>query len=285
MKKIFFLLASVLISLAVASAQDIVVKSFDLLPGDLSAKVNPQYDANGVAGALINVTVASEDVGFEGNIIAKGEYNAGIWPIYVPSGTKFLRVAVKGYISTTVDFPVSIESFRAYELKIELPSKERTRVLVMGNAGIGATDPVHLSYGIMVGVVKKFGGYLKAKSDFVFNIPTVGECNESGFSGDTWIFFSDGNKKSRWSVTGGGMARIAKPLYVYLGAGYGERVLAWQDQSGDYYRITGNDGPSFIGVEAETGLILRLGPVAISAGVQTNSFHYWEANIGIGILL
>ena len=38
------------------------------------------------------------------------------------------------------------------------------------------------------------------------------------------------------------------------------------------------------GIEAELGGIYRIKNVAISAGVQTNSFKYWESTLGVGIM-
>ena len=41
---------------------------------------------------------------------------------------------------------------------------------------------------------------------------------------------------------------------------------------------------SFTGYEAELGLIYRPGVISFSAGVQTNQFKYYEANVGIGLM-
>ena len=85
-------------------------------------------------------------------------------------------------------------------------------------------------------------------------------------------------------MTGGYLRKLADPLYLYVGGGYGSRILAWKMYAdGDYAwaRVTDN---SFTGYEAELGLIYRPGIIAFSAGVQTNQFKYYEANVGIGVM-
>ena len=82
----------------------------------------------------------------------------------------------------------------------------------------------------------------------------------------------------------GYLRKIIDPLFMYVGGGYGSRVLAWKmfaDGNYDWARVTPS---SFTGYEVELGLIYRPGVIAFSAGVQTNQFKYFEANVGIGVL-
>ena len=74
-------------------------------------------------------------------------------------------------------------------------------------------------------------------------------------------------------------------LYAYVGGGYGTRTLAWQMYGSDGdYQYAKVVPSSFSGIEAETGVVVRLGGVVLSAGAQTNSFKFWEANIGVGVM-
>ena len=84
------------------------------------------------------------------------------------------------------------------------------------------------------------------------------------------------------------MRRVAKPLYLYAGVGYGYKKLAWEMAEGESGTNSDlwaeNTDESYSGVEADLGLVLRTGNVAFTAGVQSNSFKYFEATVGIGIM-
>ena len=260
------------------TAQEIEIQSFEPTL-DISAKINPIYDANGDAGALIRISIASDNASFSGNIIGEPLRDHGDWLVYVPTGSQFLRISVDGYASVNFDFPIRIESFRTYELRINLPSREKANTLILPTYSI---SNVHSSYGLMIGYVNRFGGYFRVKSDFNFGLSTIGDCDDKGRDGlsSLWLTGED-TKKSRLAITAGAMFRIGRPIYAYIGAGYGYRTLAWQNYDGTYYKVTPS---SFSGIEAETGLLARLGVIALSAGVQTNQFKFVEANLGIGLM-
>lgn len=276
MRKLYMLI--LLFLCAVLSAQEIEVVSFEPTL-DITAKLNPVYDMNGEAGAMLRISLASDKATFEGNILGTPMRDHGDWIVYVPSGTRFIRISVEGYTAMNYNFPVSIEPYHTYEMVVNLPVKEKACALIMPTYSIGKSQS---SYGLMVGFAKKFGGYIRAKSDFNFGLTTVGTCDASGNVGGStaWLTGQD-TKKSRFAITGGALFRVAKPLYLYVGAGYGSRILAWQSYDGEYYRV---ETSSFTGIEAEAGLLLKLGVFALSAGVQTNQFKYMEANIGVGVM-
>ena len=85
--------------------------------------------------------------------------------------------------------------------------------------------------------------------------------------------------KARMSITAGYLRQIIKPLYAYIGAGYGNRVLAWETIDGELVKNTDH---SATGVAAELGAIGRLGQFAVSVGFQTVNFKYHELSAGIG---
>lgn len=262
------------------SAQEIEIVSFEPTM-DISAKLNPVYDGTGQATALLRISLASDEVAFEGNIVGEPIREHGDWILYLPAGIKFIRISVEGYTAMNYDFPTNIESYRTYEMAINLPIKEKAKALIMPSLSISS---VHTSYGIMVGFAKKgFGGYIHAKSDFQFGIPIVGTCDEHGKVDDLQLWLTgEETRKSRFSITAGALFKVCSPLYIYTGAGYGSRILAWQSSNKtDYYKV---EPSSFTGIEAEAGIIVRLGIFALSAGVQTNQFEYFEANAGIGVL-
>ena len=278
MRRLLTVLISSLLGLFL-SAQEATVSSFLVNASDIEAKLNPVYDLNGEACALVRVVIASKDVSFEGNLVLEPVWNKGEWLVYLPAATQTLRIKPQGYAVVTYTFPEPLQSYFSYELSVMLPPKEKVRSLVMPTFSLGST--FQPSYGLMVGFVKKFGGYLRAKSDFVFGLETSGECDAQGNIEGLQAWLTGNAKTSRWAITAGGMVQVLSPLYVCAGVGYGQRTLAWENAEGGYYKVSTS---SFSGLEAEVGLVFRLGAFAVSAGVQSNSVKYWEANLGVGVM-
>lgn len=159
-------------------------------------------------------------------------------------------------------------------------SSGHVNVLVMPTVGF---HPSQLSYGLMIGVMKRTGGYVKAAYSFS-KVPTDSfDCNDEGISEEDGRvrWYTGRTEKKRFAVTGGLVQRLWKPLYVYAGAGYGTRVQVWETVSGTWGK---NKDHSYAGVEAEIGGIIAFRHLVFSLGAQTNSFEYLEGNIGIGVI-
>ena len=138
-----------------------------------------------------------------------------------------------------------------------------------------------LSYGLMLGYVKKFGGYAKFRSDFHFGQAAY-ECNKFGEIDGGGLLWADGQqRKTRLQATGGVLFRLTKWCYPYVGAGYGTRSVQWQDYEGQWAQVSDY---SCKGIAAEAGVILKIGPVAVSAGYSSTAFKYSELELGIGVM-
>ena len=87
--------------------------------------------------------------------------------------------------------------------------------------------------------------------------------------------------KARLSVTAGYLRQLWKPVYLYAGAGYGSRTLAWETVEGELVKNTDH---SAVGVAAELGVIGRLGKFALSVGFHTVNFKHHEVTVGVGII-
>ena len=156
--------------------------------------------------------------------------------------------------------------------------KEPRRTLVMAEVGY---HPSQISFGAMVGIVSKNGAYLRFRSDFG-SASTELECDDTGAldNGTGTPYYKEGiTTKARMSITAGYLRQIIKPLYAYIGAGYGNRVLAWETIDSELVKNTDH---SATGVAAELGAIGRLGQFAVSVGFQTVNFKYHELSAGIG---
>ena len=122
------LLFFVLLFLSVSSlSQELTVQSFQLKTTDIDAKVNPVYDLNGNACALVKVAIIGNDVKFEGNIVSvkpgQGEYL-----VYMPAGSRRLKVISQGYLPLSVEFSEyltgKIEKNLTYELRVLTPKQQ-----------------------------------------------------------------------------------------------------------------------------------------------------------------
>lgn len=130
-----------------------------------------------------------------------------------------------------------------------------------------------LSYGISFGSVKKVGWYLSAMSNFDFTGLNVIDkpFDEVAITGNS--------KTTRLSATAGLVIRMAKPVYLKLGAGYGMRIRAAETLNGQYVKYPAN---TYEGIEATAGVMFRLGGLAISLDAVTTNFKMMEMKVGLG---
>ena len=286
-QRIFLLGFILLLCAGFAQAQELKVSAFQRMDRDLLARTQERLDLNDVPCAIVRVSVANvKDYTFEGNIIGDVVYKMGEALVYMTQGSRNITIKSDAFGSLKYEFTQKLEKQVVYKLalKLETPENMKTRTMVMPIAGIGSS----ISYGLMVGVVKKFGWYLKAKYDFK-NQETITEYTSSGTDlQGIPMWFTGETASSRLAVTTGAMYRLTNPLYIYLGAGYGYKKLAWEiaeGESGTHSdKWAENKDDSATGIEADLGLVFRAKNFAITAGVQSNSFKYFEATLGIGIM-
>ena len=250
---------------------------------DLTARTMERLDGNNDPCSVIKISSAGKGFIFDGDVIGEPIIRTGETMIYVPEGTRRITIRHPKYGVLRYEFPERIHKQAVYELALKLieDKNNKLRTLVLPTLGY---NPEQFSYGLMVGLVKRTGGYVKAKYNFN-NLSTDGwECDDTGTLIDqegSIPWFSGHTETSRLAITGGLLQRLWKTGYVYAGAGWGYRTLGWETTDGIWIKNTDH---SYTGVEAELGLILRFGGFAISAGAQTNQFKYVEANVGIGIM-
>ena len=181
-------------------------------------------------------------------------------------------------MDSTVTIFAGKTSSLTFKMKSTIKPKEPRRTLVMAEVGY---HPSQISFGAMVGIVSKNGAYLRFRSDFG-SASTELECDDTGAlaNGTGTPYYKEGvTNKARMSITAGYLRQIIKPLYAYIGAGYRNRVLAWETIDGELVKNTDH---SATGVAAELGAIGRLGQFAVSVGFQTVNFKYHELSAGIG---
>uniref|UniRef100_UPI0032EAF4B0 PEGA domain-containing protein n=2 Tax=Bacteroides TaxID=816 RepID=UPI0032EAF4B0 len=173
-------------------------------------------------------------------------------------------------MDSTITIFAGKTSSLTFKMKSTIKPKEPRRTLVMAEVGY---HPSQISFGAMVGIVSKNGAYLRFRSDFG-SASTELECDDTGAlaNGTGTPYYKEGvTTKARMSITAGYLRQIIKPLYAYIGAGYGNRILAWETIDGELVKNTDH---STTGVAAELGAIGRLGQFAVSVGFQTVNFKY-----------
>lgn len=290
MKRLYFVLFLFGLSLsALAQNQQVIVKGFTKADiGDMRARTSPVFDNNRKLTALVEVSLplADSTVQFEG-VVGVPEKRLGNWYIRIAEGTTSIKMAVPGCETIAYSFPEAIESGRVYKLNMEVRNLLKLRTLILP---VFSYNPAQISYGAMVGFCKRHGAYIKAKTNFQFGLQPSFECDDQGMIDGVKGWFSGESKTSRYSFSGGYLGQLFQSrknlaLYAYAGAGYGQRILGWQvrgtDGEFEYARVTSS---SYSGVEAELGLVFRMGGFAIMAGAQTIMFKYYEANVGIGVM-
>lgn len=163
--------------------------------------------------------------------------------------------------------------------KVDVTTKDVLQREILATAQAGVYP--QLSYGFMLGMVKKYGWYVKAKSDFNFqsssyNCTSIGEIEGGGH-----IWTDGASKKSRLVITAGGMLRASRWCYPYVGVGYGSRGLYWKDFQGEWAKVIDK---SCAGVAFDAGVALKFGKIALTLGVNNTAFKYTEAEVGIGVM-
>jgi opacity protein-like surface antigen len=263
-------------SVTACFAQEVKVSAFQRMDRDLLARTQERLDLNDVPCAIVRISVPDvKAYTFEGNVIGNVIYKPGEAIVYMTQGTRSITIKSDKFGSLRYEFPQKLEKQVVYKMVLHLVQSEenKIRTLVMPVAGLGEAT----SFGAMIGVVKKYGFYVKAKTNLKSQSTDL-ECDGDGLAADG----TPGEKTtSRLAVTAGLLYRASLPLYLYAGAGYGYKKLAWETADGTWAE---NTDKTYTGVEAELGLILRAKNFAVSAGIQSNSFKYMEATIGVGIM-
>lgn len=80
------------------------VNSMTESPNDLSARMYPRKDINGVECALIKVLNLGKGVSFDGWVVGDVEYKNGKYWVYVVDGAKLITVCHPDYLNTKIEF-------------------------------------------------------------------------------------------------------------------------------------------------------------------------------------
>ena len=161
--------------------------------------------------------------------------------------------------------------------------------------------PFTPSGGLMVGGARRIGWYVKGRTNFIFGkpkasgwmVPTDGgftlqtNAGEKNIPAEAMSYILSGvHYTTHWVADAGMIVRCwhQKPMdiYVYFGAGYGERKQVWQ---------TLHDGnliylPSYHKhISGDVGMMFSHKKLIVSAGVTSIGYRYFDIQLGIGVVL
>ena len=158
----------------------------------------------------------------------------------------------------------------------KLTFRRKIRTTVMATASI----PIS-SFGIMAGIQSgRLGGYLHLESNFTSGKSEY-SCLSNGMMDNGSGFWSNGKaEQSIMSAKAGMLAGISRWLDLYIGAGYGQDRIIWEDLDGNKAEVT---DISYKGISAEAGAIVTIKGISFGLGCWTTSFRRTYLDISLGI--
>ena len=225
-----------------------------------------------VFGELIRIT--SDDKGDE--VYVDG-MKVGETPVDVDFSIGKHEVEVRrGKLYETKTLTIDKNSSTSYSFipKKEPLNKYLDRGITFVTLNGAYSSAPQTAFGLTFGRVKKMGWYVSAMSNFNFvGFNTVDEDYEE-------VILTGNTASTRLSVMGGLITRIAGPVYLKLGAGYGMIVRACETISGEYVEYTPN---TYKGVDLSAGLQFNLRNITIGIDAVTTNFQMTEVRLGIGV--
>lgn len=221
------------------------------------------------------VKMLSGDIGKR---VQAGKQNKIVWHVLDEKGSTFLQNNVTFTIRANAPY----------------------RTILLAQGGISAI-PFTPSGGLMIGGVKRVGWYMKGLSNFMFAKPKpIGKLIPNG--DDMIIRTNNGDKfipntampynvtgqyyTTHWVADAGMIVRCwhKNPidLYLYFGAGYGERKQVVQTLHDGYLTYM----PSYHSdVSGDLGILFSYKKFMFSAGVTSIGYKYIDMQLGLGVVL
>ncbi|MBQ6301370.1 MAG: hypothetical protein IJK75_03140 [Bacteroidales bacterium] len=150
----------------------------------------------------------------------------------------------------------------------------------IGVMAIGGWRPSTWTYGAMATVThNRLGFYIKGRSNFTKDIHES-ICSSDGTSEGTIIWTTGREKHPAWNLGAGVIFKIAGPLGIYAGSGYGNRTTLWEEASGSWAKV---EEYSFKGACADAGIVLGIRNFTASLGISSITFRNPSLEIGVGL--
>lgn len=185
--------------------------------------------------------------------------------------------------SITWDVLKEFDTFESDNVKFKLSIKLKEKWVqeTFVTANIAYSFAPQLSFGFSAGQVKHYGWFVSAMTNGGFTgMQTLPKADANGFVDEGYLpMYSGETTTDRLSIIGGGVMRVADPVCVRLGLGYGVRNLCWRDTNGQWYKMKDQ---SVQGVDVSAGLQLHLSGFVVSLDAVTTNFRTLEGKLGLG---
>lgn len=207
----------------------------------------------------------------------------------VPGQTVIIRDTV--FMVREIHQTDTVRIVEQVEKVVEVPVQVPVEVQVPVDVSSMASHPVtnylfltqtvvpDLSFGAMAGVMRNAGIYVRFDSNFRRGAADY-SCSSRGEAPYGQIWTTGRNILSRFSASGGVIWHPLAWLSAYAGAGYGERILYWEDMAGNWAMVSDASCKS---LSTDLGLVVNLEHFSISASVNTIGFHRVDGCLGIGV--
>ena len=295
------------------------VERFRQLDTDVSAFIDAVRDLNGEACALVKV-VAPPDFAFSSplGIVKRCDEVGEIW-LYLPKGTKQLTIKHPLWgVLRNWPLGMKLESRMTYELRLRLPTERVVekhdtivytqtvtdtvtiappRRVIPLHAYALVTASLHTdgpSWGVMLALMRRMGGYLHASTNLRSAPSAIGTCDKDGIvtsaaeeSLDSSVkpYYTGRTRTAAYVVTAGLVHRLGQHLSMFEGVGYGQHTTSWQLSASNGGGWLRNEGLSHKGMAAELGVMVHIGRVSVSASALTIAGKQWQGGVGVGVRL
>lgn len=235
------------------------------IPCQIDLNLRPSYGNINVTSIPLGVSIFIND-----EFVGETPYTSD----KMESGSYILEIKKDGYHSQKTTVIIS-DGILAEE---EFTLSEKGKTFVSVNYAY-SVSPQH-SYGFTFGRVKKIGWYVSAMSNFNFKALSYNyTCDKTGSSNGSVNYFSGETAKTRYSITAGVIVEVSKPVYMKIGAGYGNRTMSWETTNN---KLVKNTGYSYSGIDANLGFMMLFGKLTASIDFVSTNFKSFETKLGIG---
>lgn len=151
---------------------------------------------------------------------------------------------------------------------------------IIANFAYGAKPSI--SFGLIFGMMHRFGWFVSVMTGTEFHsFNTDGEFDRDETTSTMPFLYGDSYKSNtRLSLMVGGLAKIAKPLALRLGVGYGINELCYEGPENTWFRDKKN---SKRGLDVSLGLQCSIKKLVLSAEAVTTDFDMLEGKFGVGL--
>lgn len=137
------------------------------------------------------------------------------------------------------------------------------------------------AFGVTFGMMRRFGWFVSVMSSPNFkSFSTDGEFDRDNTAETKPFLKGDSYRKdTRLSLMAGILFRVARPVALRVGAGYGIDEMCYEATDGQWFKDKVN---SQRGLDTSLGVQCSFGSIVISADAVATDFNRLEAKIGIG---